>query len=115
MLQKFYFLFCATLLTACHSFPEVNQEAPAVNELPPHTDFKIVLPEDHTTGYTWQLTQDYDKSVINQLNEVWHGNEKGIYFHLTSLAAGQTTLNFLCRMHRDTSDTKQFIIKITDK
>jgi predicted secreted protein len=98
-------------LGAC-GFPELKKEAPEVNEIAPDTKFTIILPEDHTTGYTWQLSQDYNESVVSQINEVWHGNEKGIYFNLSSLSAGQTTLTFVSRKYTDTADIKHFIVKI---
>jgi predicted secreted protein len=107
-----YLLFPVLLLMAGCGFPRLNKEAPEINEVSPDTKFTIVLPEDHTTGYTWQLRQDYDKSVVSQVNEVWHGNAKGIYFNLHALSAGQTTLSFVSRKYTDTADTRHFIVKI---
>jgi len=98
-------------LTAC-GFPELKKESPEINELAKNTKFRIVLPENHTKGYIWQLKDDYNHSVIAQINEVWHGNEKGIYFNLNSLASGQTTLTFISRKYQDTADIKHFIVKI---
>jgi predicted secreted protein len=94
------------------SLPQLNKEAPEINTIAQNTKFLIVLPENHTTGYLWQLKQDYDPSLISQINEVWHGNEKGIYFNLKSLAPGQTTLTFVSRKYTDTADIKHFIVKI---
>ena len=107
----FYLIPLLVLVYGC-SFPEAKKEAPEVNEIPANTKFKIVLPENHTTGYMWQLKQDYDLSVVEQINEVWHGNEKGIYFNLNTLASGQTTLTFISRKYKDTADIKHFIVKI---
>lgn len=73
----------------------------------------INLQEDHRTGANWQLQGDYNASVVQRVNEVWHGNEKGIYFNLRALAVGQTTLVFIKRKYTDTLDNKAFIIKIT--
>jgi len=99
------------IFTGCN-FPELKKEAPEINEISPNTKFRIVLPENHTTGYLWQLKQDYNNSVIEQINEVWHGNEKGIYFNMRSLASGQTTLTFVSRNYQDTADIKHYIVKI---
>lgn len=99
------------LCVAC-SPRSIEKECPHINELPANSKFRIILPEDHTTGYTWQLSQDYDRNAIAQINEVWHGNEKGIYFNLSALAAGQTTLTFISRKYTDTADIKCFIVKI---
>jgi predicted secreted protein len=110
----FFLLLLCTLVLGCNP-TELKKEAPAINEIRPGSKFVIILPEDHTTGYLWQLKQDYNEQVVGQINEVWHGNEKGIYFHLRSLAAGQTTLNFVSRKYQDTAEVKQFIIKVLDK
>jgi predicted secreted protein len=94
---------------------EISGEFPTVNEIPAGTKFRIILPEDHRTGYTWQLKDDYKPSVVQRINEVWHGNEKGLYFHLQALATGQTTLHFTNRNFTDTSDIKHFVIKVTPR
>lgn len=104
-LSAFLGLSCSTRIA--------DREAPWVNEIPRNTQFIIKLPEDHTQGYNWQLSQDYDPSVIRQINEVWHGNEKGIYFNLKTLSKGETTLFFIKRKYTDTLDTKRFTIRIT--
>lgn len=108
---SFYTLVLVLIFSSC-GYPKLKKEAPAVNEIGSNSKFTIVLPEDHSTGYTWQLTQNYDATVVNQINEVWHGNAKGIYFNLESLAAGQTTLTFISRKYKDTADIKHFIVKI---
>jgi len=108
-------IFCALIaFSRCGNFPVAKNEAPAINTVAANAIFTIILPENHTTGYTWQMKQDYNEAVINQVNEVWHGNEKGIYFNLRSLAAGQTTLTFISRKYQDTADIKHFIVKIGD-
>ena len=102
------------LLNGC-GFHEINKESPEINEVQANSKFCIILPEDHTKGYNWQLDQSYDPSVIQQINEVWHGNEKGIFFNLKALAMGQTTLTFVSRNYTDTADIKHFIVKIAGK
>lgn len=106
-------LFFLSVFSGC-SVSDLKKEVPAVNEVPANTKLRIILPEDHTTGYVWQLQAGYDQSVIQHLNEVWHGNKKGIYFHLKSLAAGQTTLTFVSRKYRDTAEVKEFIVRIRE-
>jgi hypothetical protein len=113
MKQIFSFLVITLLFifSGCN-YPQVEKEAPFVNTLGADSKFCIILPENHTTGYLWQLSHDYDESVIKHINDVWHGNEKGIYFNLSTLSAGQTTLNFVCRKYQDTSEIRHFIVKI---
>ena len=108
------FAIVGILTTRCQHI-EIQAEAPVINKLPKNSPFLIILPEDHRTGYNWQLLQDYNTSVIQRINEVWHGNEKGIYFNLRTLAVGQTTLEFVKRKYTDTADYKAFIIKIEEK
>jgi predicted secreted protein len=109
-----FYSFVILLGLSCSScsMQEIKKEAPATNAVAANSKFLIILPENHTTGYLWQLQQNYDKSVVRQINEVWHGNEKGIYFHLKSLSAGQTTLTFVSRKYQDTAEIKHFIVKI---
>ena len=100
-----------TSLTHC-ALPEVKKVSPEINSVKENSKFQIILPEDHRTGYLWQLSDDYNHTVVESLNEVWHGNEKGIYFNLKALSSGQTTLTFVSRKYTDTSDLKRFIVKI---
>jgi hypothetical protein len=103
----------AYFLHGCR-YDEIKYEAPQVNTVEAGAKFRINLPEDHREGYLWQLRQDYDRGVVEQLNEAWHGNEKGIDFNMRGRGAGQTTLTFVQRKYRDTSDIKHFIVKIGD-
>ena len=112
-MRLFFFIVSLFLMFSCR-LPEYKKESPEVNTIPPQTKFMINLPEDHTTGKVWQLKQDYDNKVIHQINEVWHGNEKGIDFNLKTMSAGQTTLTFVLRAYNDTLDIKQYIVKISE-
>lgn len=86
--------------------------APEINEVKKDTKFRINLPEDHTTGYTWILNQNFDTAVLDNISTVWHGNEAGVDFNFKALSAGQTTLTLVNRKFDDTSDVKHFIVKI---
>jgi hypothetical protein len=88
----------------------ITNKSPMTNVVAKNHKFTIILPEDHRDGVTWQLKDDYDHSVIQRLNEVWHGNEKGIYFNLKAKETGKTMLNLVKRKYTDTVDTKHFII-----
>jgi hypothetical protein len=104
-------ILCLLFAISCR-LPEIRKESPAVNTLPSDTEFRINLPEDHSTGYTWTLLENYDAAAVIRLNEVWHGKEKGIDFNLKTGATGQTTLTFIERRYRDTSQVKRYIVKI---
>jgi len=99
---------------SCQS-PKIHKEAPEINELVKNEKFVIILPEDHRQGATWKLQSGTETAVVERLSDVWHGNEKGIYFNLRALSVGETTLHFIKRMHTDTIDTKHFIIKVVDR
>jgi hypothetical protein len=104
--------FLSLILVGCRQLPKYDKESPEINIVPPNSKFRINLPEDHRTGYLWSLEQTYDNKVVHQINEVWHGNEKGVDFNLKTMASGQTTLTFIMRGYRDTADFKHFIVKI---
>lgn len=114
LLVHFRLIAFLMIFQAC-SMIELKKESPEINHIPENTKFKIILPEDHRTGYIWQLQQNYDPTVIERINEVWHGNDKGVYFNLKSLASGQATLTFISRKYTDTADIKHFIVKIDGK
>jgi hypothetical protein len=92
---------------------EIHKEAPEINEIRTETKFRINLEEDHSRGYTWQLQDSYDRSIVEQLNSVWHGNLKGIDFNFKTHAVGRTILTFVKRRYTDTLDVKTFIVKIS--
>ena len=94
---------------------KIHKEAPEFNEIVKNQKFVINLPEDHRQGATWNLSGGTESGVVERISDVWHGNEKGIYFNLKTLSVGETTLHFVKRMHTDTIDTKHFIIKVIDK
>jgi hypothetical protein len=110
--MRLQFLIPAFLFFACQP-QQLKNESPAVNQVKVSVKFMIVLPENHKNGELWTLAQDYNKQTVCQLSEVWHGNEKGIYFNLKAQAVGQTTLNFFKRKFSDTIDNKHFTIKVS--
>lgn len=112
--KKMIFAGVAILMAGC-TLPRLDKEAPAANEIGAGKKFRINLPENHSTGYLWQLDRNFDNSIIEELNAVWHGNEKGIDFNFKSLKIGETTLTFVLRKHTDTSNVKSFIVKIIDE
>lgn len=100
-------------LVSCQ-VPQAKKEAPQINELNKETIFRINLPEDHNSGYIWQLNRNFNNAVLEELNAVWHGNEKGVDFNFRPLSKGQTTLNFVLTKYNDTLERKDFIVKIFD-
>ncbi len=73
--------------------------------------FRVNLPEDHRTGYTWQLNE-HDKLMVDHFNTVWEGNENGVYFYFVALKPGLTQLNFTSRKFTDVNALKEITIKV---
>ncbi len=98
-------------LSSC-SLKQIKDESPAVNKIDQHQKYRINLPENHSDGYIWQLNDSYDRTIIDNINTVWHGNSNGVDFNFNTLAAGQTTLTFVLRKYNDTGEIKHFIVQI---
>lgn len=108
-------LFLIVIVSVSCRPREVNIASPGINEVEAGKMFRVTLPEEHTSGYTWQFkSEGLNQSVVEELNAVWHGPVKGIDFNFKALAAGQTTLTFVKRKYTDTLTVNSFIVKITD-
>lgn len=103
---------CIFLGTSCSNSKTINLESPQENELKPGEKFTIELPENHTTGYLWQLEKSYNSEQVDYMNSVWHGNDKGVYFNFKTSEKGKTELHFSLIKYKDTLDTKTFIIDV---
>ena len=111
--MKFSILAIISILfaTSC-SYKQADKVAPLENIIVKGEKFRITLPEDHTTGYMWQMNNEYDSKILDYYGSVFRGNEKGVDFNFTALKKGKTTLNFTLIKYRDTSEVKQFIIDV---
>jgi hypothetical protein len=111
-------LFLLFILQAC-SAPLADKEAPAVNEIKTGK-FRIVLPENHDDGMMWKMNGDVNKTLIDNMGPVWHGNDKGIYFRFVAQKSGTDTLSFTqyktdaVTKQKDSIKTVTYIIKITE-
>ena len=110
----FFYISLAIFFASCEQ-ALVLKEAPYENEVELNKPFVVILPENHDTGYTWFLKNDFDNNLNEHVSTVWHGNEKGVYFNFKALKLGETKLNFISIKYRDTSDFKQFTIKSISK
>lgn len=109
-----YLIFlCLILLYSCSSQP-VATESPGINTYKINTSFKINLPEEHKSGYTWLLNQKSTNNVVYNINQVWRGNEKGIDFLFETTTVGTCTLQFTKLKYQDTSAQKSFVINCTN-
>ncbi len=118
MLKVIYRLVLVILTFSCLfscSLTAIKDESPTINSVEIGTKFKINLPEDHSNGYLWQLSENYNKSLLKNCGAVWHGLEKGIDFNLQALSVGQTTLTFVQWKYNDTVSNKSFIVNIINK
>ena len=103
-------LFCLTLLSC--SYKQADKTAPLENSFKKGEKFRISLPENHTTGYMWQINNSFNNKVLDYYGSAFRGNEKGVDFNFKTLEKGKATLNFALIKYRDTSDVKQFIIDV---
>lgn len=117
--EKVILLFLLFIFQAC-SDPIADKEFPAVNEFKAGDKFRIVLPENHDEGLLWKLKDDINKTIIDNMGAVWHGNDKGIYFRFIAGQAGTDTLSFtLFKTHpetkaRDSVKTAVYIIQVME-
>lgn len=111
-MKPLYFTPFALLFMACNNYMTIEQESPLKNTVESGKNFRVILPENHTTGYIWILSPSFDTEKIDYQNAVWHGNEKGVYYNFAALEKGTTTLNFTLIKHQDTSAIKSFIVEI---
>lgn len=111
-MKTYIFTFLIVLVLANCSYQQATKEAPLENLINIGEKFRISLPENHTTGYMWQINSNYDSKVIDYYGSVFRGNEKGVNFNFRTLEKGKVTLNFALIKYRDTSAVKQFIIDV---
>jgi predicted secreted protein len=118
MLKKIHHPLILLLILSCFQFcslTQIKDESPKINLIKNGSKFRINLPENHSGGHLWQLIENYDKNLIENLGAVWHGEEKGIDFNLKALSTGQTTLSLVQRKYNDTISNKTFIVNIIGK
>jgi hypothetical protein len=118
MLKKILSALALIFFLSCFQFcslTQIKDESPKINLVKIGSKFRINLPENHSDGYLWQLSENYDKKLLHDVGAVWHGNEKGIDFNLEALSIGQTTLSFVKRKYTDTISNKTFIVNIIAK
>lgn len=111
-MKTYIFTFLVLLVLSSCSYQQATKEAPSENSIQIGEKFRITLPENHTTGYMWQINSNYDSKVLDYYGSVFRGNEKGVDFNFRTLEKGKATLNFALIKYRDTSAVKQFIIDV---
>jgi predicted secreted protein len=94
------------------SYQQADKVAPLENNIAKGEKFRITLPENHTTGYMWQINNTFNDKILDYYGSVFRGNEKGVDFNFMALEKGKVTLHFILIKYRDTSEVKQFIIDV---
>jgi predicted secreted protein len=103
-----FFIF---MLTQACSPVEVKHPSPAINIVKKGEKFRIILPENHSESFMWKLDQN-KKNAVDYLNAVWHGDEKGIYYHFEAMRPGQDTLNFALYKFNEVNRYTSYIVKV---
>jgi predicted secreted protein len=109
--MKYFLIIFTVFFCACSSITTVRVNDPQPYKVELNKKFRVNLPEDHRTGYTWQLNE-HDQTVIDHYNTVWEGNSNGVYFYFVALKPGLTSLNFTSRKYNDVNSIKEITIKI---
>jgi hypothetical protein len=105
-------VFILVMLSGCRYSPVVF-ECPDENRIRLGKRFMMNFPEEHASGYLWQLAPGHDNSKIMQLNTTWHGDETGVDFNFKAIDTGVTTLSFFKRKFNDTTDIRCYRVRIT--
>lgn len=108
--EKVIILFLLFVLQAC-SPNALEKQAPAVNEVKTKEIFTIILPEDHREQAYWR-TKETSQKCVEQLNAVWHGNDKGVYFNYIANKTGMDTIQFAKLKQSDTLEKRTYIIQV---
>lgn len=111
-MKTYLFVFLILSILSSCSYQQTTKEAPLENTIKIGEKFRITLPENHTTGYMWQINSNYDSKILDYYGSVFRGNENGVDFNFKTLEKGKATLNFALIKYRDTSEVKQFIIDV---
>ena len=111
LFKIFILSFIGLVITSCTKTIDgsITEDLKIVNG----TTFRVNFKENHKDGFTWQLEEGYDKSIIQYKNSVWEGNENGVYFYFQALKPGTTQISFIERKYDSVRKTikSTFIIK----
>ncbi len=105
-------LLLCVIFFGCSNIKTIETPSPAIHKVKQGESFCIPLPENHTTGYLWQLSPSYNQETVDYINSVWHGNDKGVYFNFSAKAKGNCQLDFTLIKYHDTLEVKSFLIDV---
>lgn len=111
-MKKIIILTAFSLFVISCSYQQADKVAPLENVINKGEKFRITLPENHTTGYMWQINNTFDSKILDYYGSVFRGNEKGVDFNFTALEKGKASVNFALIKYNDTTEIKQFIIDV---
>jgi predicted secreted protein len=112
-MYKLVFITSIAILFSSCSYHTVDGNSAQQIQVKSNEKFRINLPENHATGYTWQLNDTYDATIIDHINTVWEGNSNGVFFYFKSAKAGTTILNFTSRKYDDVNSIKEITITVS--
>lgn len=103
----------ALAFTSC-SYNTIDGNTDKTTTVKLNSKFRINLAEDHRTGFTWRLADDYDKTGLDNFNTVWEGNTKGVFYYFKAIKKGETVLNFTSINYDQINAVKSMKVIITD-
>lgn len=110
-MKIFSYIILTFVLLSC-TYQKADKIAPWVNKVGINENFCVSLPENHTSGYSWQINPHFNNTILDYYGSVFRGNEKGVDFNFRTLKTGKDSLNFALIKYRDTLEIKQFIIEV---
>lgn len=98
-------LFCLTVLLHCSNVPTaLSDQSEGQIKARAGENFTIILPSNIGTGYSWQLEQAFDTTLLQLAGREYLENEAledgmpGVdRFTFSALQSGKTTLTFVYR------------------
>lgn len=114
-MRSYLYIFLAGFVAVSCSYNTVDGNTAQSIQMAVNQKFRINLPEDHSSGYTWQLNDSYDATIADHTNTVWEGKTKGVFFYFIAKKTGKTVLNFTSRKYDDINAIKEITLNVTEK
>jgi len=75
--------------------------------------FTITLIENHEKNFYWMLKNNSNKSAVDYLGSVFHGNKSGeVDFNFQALTTGEAEFTFNLNHYNDSTQAKIFKVSV---
>lgn len=128
-MRRIFILFfvCAVSATAVFSFPQVIKEYTETNtaiEARVGETFVITLGSNRTTGFAWQLAEDFDNNILELVNSeyivndsklIGAGGKEKFIFKTRGAGKAAISLNYVRAWEENAAPARKMIFTITVK